>query len=181
MIVLEALFKLTYGMYIASSKKNNRFNGCIVNSVFQLTPDPLMVGMSLNKKSLTNDYITDSNVFGVSILSQNAPMSFIGKFGFRSGRDTNKFEQVNSKIGRTGVPIILDNTICFIEAEVTQTIDLVTHTLFIAKIVASQPIDGHGEPMTYAYYRDVKQGKTPEIAATYVAVKSKSQLGKKYD
>jgi len=162
-------------MCIVSSKKGNRFNGCIVNTVFQLVPEPPMVAMSLNIQSLTHEYIADSKVFTISILSQETPMPFIGRFGFRSGRDIDKFEQVNYKIGQTGVPIVLDNTIAFLEAEVAQSIDVVTHTLFIAKIVACETLDGDKQPMTYAYYRDIKQGRTPKTAATYIKIKPKTQ------
>jgi len=163
-------------MCIVSSKKGNRFNGCVVNTVFQLTPEPPMIAVSVNKQNLTHEYITDSKVFTVSILSQETPMPFIGRFGFRSGRDIDKFEQVNYKIGQTGVPIVLDNTVAFLEAEVAQSIDVVTHTLFIAKIVACETLDGDKEPMTYAYYRDIKQGRTPKTAATYIKIKPKTQV-----
>jgi len=176
MLDLESLFKLSYGMCIVSSKKGNRFNGCVVNTVFQLTPEPPMIAVSVNKQNLTHEYITDSKVFTVSILSQETPMPFIGRFGFRSGRDIDKFEQVNYKIGQTGVPIVLDNTVAFLEAEVAQSIDVVTHTLFIAKIVACETLDGDKEPMTYAYYRDIKQGRTPKTAATYIKIKPKTQV-----
>jgi flavin reductase (DIM6/NTAB) family NADH-FMN oxidoreductase RutF/rubredoxin len=176
MLDLESLFKLSYGMCIISSRKNQRFNGCIVNTVFQVTPEPPMAAVSVNRRCLTHEYITDSRVFAVSILSQDAPMIFIGKFGFRSGREIDKFEKVNFRIGRTGSPIILDNTVGFIEAEVTESIDVETHTLFIARIVACQTLDKDKEPMTYAYYRDIKHGRTPKTAATYLKVKQSAGL-----
>ena len=180
MLDLESLFKLSYGMFIVSSKKNGGFNGCIVNTVFQLTPEPPMVAASINRQSLTHEYITESKVFAASILSQQTPMPFIGRFGFRSGRDTDKFEGVNYKVGKTGSPIILDNTVAFLEAEVTDSIDVLTHTLFIAKIIASQTLDNDTQPMTYDYYRDIKHGKTPETAATYIKTrKSKTIKGPK--
>jgi len=163
-------------MCIISSRKNQRFNGCIVNTVFQVTPEPPMVAVSVNRRCLTHEYITDSRVFVVSILSQDAPMIFIGKFGFRSGREIDKFEKVNFKIGRTGSPIILDNTVGFIEAEVTESIDVETHTLFIARIVACRTLDKDKEPMTYVYYRDIKHGRTPKTAATYVKEKQSAGL-----
>ena len=175
MLDLESLFKLSYGMCILSSKKNGRFNACIVNTVFQLTPEPPMVAVSVNRECLTHEYITDSKVFTVSILSQQAPKSFIGRFGFRSGRDIDKFEQVNHKMGQTGAPIILDNTVAFLEAEVTRSINIVSHTLFIAKIVACETLDENAEPMTYTYYRDIKHGRTPKTAATYINVQHKQQ------
>jgi len=176
MLDLESLFKLNYGMCIVSSKKNNKFNGCIVNTVFQLTPEPPMVAASINRQCLTHEYITGSKLFAVSILSREAPMSFIGDFGFKSGRNIDKFEQVSYKIGQTGVPIILDNTVAFLEAEVSESIDVITHTLFIAKIVACETLDENAEPMTYDYYRDIKHGRTPKTAATYIKVKPKTKL-----
>jgi flavin reductase (DIM6/NTAB) family NADH-FMN oxidoreductase RutF len=176
MLDLESLFKLNYGMCIVSSKKGDKFNGCIVNTVFQLTPEPLMVAASINRQCLTHEYITDSKVFTVSILSQEAPMSFIGDFGFKSGRNTDKFERVRYKMGQTSVPIILDNTVAFLEAEVTESIDVITHTLFIAKVVACETLDEDAEPMTYNYYRDIKHGRTPKTAATYIKVKPKAKL-----
>jgi len=178
MLDLESLFKLSYGMCIVSSKKNGRFNGCIVNTVFQIVPEPPIVAVSINRECLTHEYIDDSKVFTVSILSQEAPMPFIGRFGFRSGRDIDKFEQVSYKIGQTGVPIILDNTAGFLEAEVTESIDVVTHTVFIAKIVACRTLDDGKEPMTYAYYRDIKHGKTPKTAATYIRIEPRAKLEK---
>jgi rubredoxin/flavin reductase (DIM6/NTAB) family NADH-FMN oxidoreductase RutF len=134
-----------------------------------------MVAASINRQCLTHEYITKSKVFTVSILSQQTPMSFIGGFGFRSGRDIDKFEQVSYKIGQTGVPIVLDNTVGFLEAEVTESIDVVTHTLFIARIVACETLNRDKAPMTYAYYRDIKHGKTPETAATYIKAKPKTK------
>jgi ferric-chelate reductase [NAD(P)H] len=173
---LESLFKLNYGMCIVSSKKGDKFNGCIVNTVFQLTPEPPMVAASINRQCLTHEYITNSKVFTVSILSQETPMSFIGTFGFRSGRDIDKFKGVNYKTGLTGAPIILDNAAAFLEAEVTESIDVITHTLFIAKIVVCETLDEDAEPMTYNYYRDIKHGRTPKTAATYIKVKPKAKL-----
>ncbi len=175
MLDLESLFKLSYGMCIVSSKKGNRFNGCIVNTVFQLTPEPPMVAVSVNKQNLTHEYITDSKVFTVSILAEGTPLEFIGRFGFRTGRDIDKFEQINFKIGQTGSPIVLDNTVGFIEVEVTGSIGVETHTLFIGRIVACETLDGDKQPMTYAYYRDIKQGRTPKTAATYIKIKPKTQ------
>jgi rubredoxin/flavin reductase (DIM6/NTAB) family NADH-FMN oxidoreductase RutF len=168
MVDLESLFKLSYGMCIVSSKRADKFSGCIVNTVFQIVPEPPMLAASINLQCLTHEYISDSKVFAVSILSQQAPMPFIGRFGFRSGRDIDKLDGVNYKIGQTGAPIILDNTVAFLEAEVTESIDVVSHTLFIAKITACRTLDETAEPMTYAYYRDIKQGKTPKTAATYI-------------
>lgn len=173
MLDLESLFNLSYGMCILSSKRNGEFNGCIVNTVFQLTPEPPMIAISVNRENLTYEYIAESKVFAVSILAEGTPLEFTSRFGFRTGRDLDKFQGVNYKTGMTGAPIVLDNTVGFIEAEVTNAFDVETHTLFIGKIVACETIDGNKIPMTYTYYRDVKGGKTPRTAATYIKKKSK--------
>ena len=175
MLDLESLFNLSYGMCIVSSKMGVDFNGCIVNTVFQVTPEPPMVAVSINRENLTHEYIAESGVFTISILAEVAPMEFIGRFGFKSGRDMDKFQDVNYKTGIVGAPIILDNTVGFLEAEVTGVIDVETHTLFIGRITACETIDGAKIPMTYCYYRDVKGGRTPRTAATYIGVKSKQK------
>ena len=179
MLDLESLFNLSYGMCIVSSKKDGEFNACIVNTVFQVTPEPPTVAVSINKENLTHEYIAESKVFAISILAEGAPLEFIGRFGFRTGRDIDKFEEVNCKIGQAGVPIVTENTVAFLEAEVTESIDVETHTLFIGKITACETIDQSKIPMTYNYYRDVKGGRTPRTAATYIKQKprAKSEQG----
>jgi len=178
MLDLESLFNLSYGMCIISSKKDDDFNGCIVNTAFQITPEPPMIAVSVNKQNLTHEYIVESKVFIVSVLAEETPLEFIGKFGFRTGRDTDKFQEVDYKLSIAGVPIVLDNTVAFIEAEVTNAIDVGTHTLFIGRITACQTIDESKVPMTYNYYRDVKGGRTPRTAATYIEKKPKAKLEK---
>jgi len=175
MLDLESLFNLSYVMSIVGSRKGGKFNGCIVNTVFQVTPEPPMVAVSINKESLTHEYIAQSKVFAVSVLAEGTPLEFIGSFGFRTGRDIDKFQDVNYKTGMTGTPIVLDNAVAFIEAEVTNAIDVETHTLFIGKITACETIDDSKIPVTYAYYRDVKGGRTPRTAATYIEKKSKEK------
>jgi len=176
MLDLESLFKLNYPMCIICSKKGGQISGCIVNTVFQIVPEPLLVAVSLNKQSLTHEYITESRVFTVSVLTESTPMTFIGRFGFKSGRDIDKFEQVKYKTGQTGAPIVLDNAASFLEAELIESIDVETHTLFIGKITACGTIDDNKIPMTYTYYRDVKNGRTPRTAATYIEKKQKKKL-----
>jgi flavin reductase (DIM6/NTAB) family NADH-FMN oxidoreductase RutF/rubredoxin len=178
MLDLESLFNLSYGMCIISSKKAGKFNGCIVNTVFQITPEPPMVAVSVNKQNLTHEYILESKCFAVSILAEETPLPFVGRFGFRTGRDMDKFEQINYQTGQTGAPIITDNAVGYLEVKVVNSIDVGTHTLFIGEVVACQTIDNNKIPMTYSYYRDVKQGRTPRTAATYIKQKPKTKSEK---
>ena len=163
----SALYKLGYGLYIVSSKNKDKLNGQIANTVFQITSEPPTVAVSINKKNLTWDYIRASQVFAVSVICQEAPLSFIGQFGFKSGRDVDKLANVNYKIGQTGAPIVLDNTASFLEAKVTKEVDVGTHTIFIGEIVDGDILND--KPcMTYEYYHQVKRGTTPKTAPSYV-------------
>lgn len=165
---LSALFKLSYGLYIVSTEYNGKLNGQIANAVTQITAEPPLVVTSLNKENLTTELIKESKVFTVSILSKDTPMSFIGKFGFKSGRDIDKFSDTKFKKGLTGAPIILDYSIAYFEVEVKKVIDTEsTHLIFMGEIVDADILQ-EGEPMTYAYYHEIKKGKSPKTAPTYV-------------
>jgi len=115
---LNALHKLGYGMYIVSSHKGDRLNGQVANTVFQITSEPPTIAVSINKSNLTHEFIKASKVFAASVLGQATPLSFIGGFGFKSGRDVDKLKDINYKAGQTGSPVILDNTTAYLEAEV---------------------------------------------------------------
>jgi flavin reductase (DIM6/NTAB) family NADH-FMN oxidoreductase RutF/rubredoxin len=163
----KALHKVSYGLYVVSSKKEGRINGQIANTVFQVTSDPPTIAVSINKKNLTHEFIQESKVFTVSILSKETPMKFIGLFGFRCGRDIDKFKDVKYKNGINDAPIVLENTIGCLECEVIDSIDVGTHTIFIGKILDAQLMND-GEPLTYAYYHEIKGGKAPKTAPTYI-------------
>jgi flavin reductase (DIM6/NTAB) family NADH-FMN oxidoreductase RutF/rubredoxin len=170
---LEALHKLGYGLYVVCSKKDGKLNGQIANTVFQVCAEPPIIAVALNKQNLTNEFVSTSKVFTVSILSQDTPLSFIGGFGFKSGRDVDKLKGINYKLGETGAPIVLDNTLAYLEAKEINQIEVGTHTIFIGEIVAADIVK-EGEPMTYAYYHDVKRGTTPKTAPVYIEEKKEA-------
>jgi ferric-chelate reductase [NAD(P)H] len=165
---LKALFKLSYGVYVVTSKRNDSINGQIANTVFQVTSEPPTVGVSINKSNLTHEFIKQSKVFAASVLCQETPLTFIGNFGFKSGRDTDKFKSINYKIGDTGAPVVLDNAVSYLEARVTKEIDVGTHTVFIGEVAGADMVAEHKASMTYDYYHQIKGGKTPKAATTYL-------------
>ena len=171
---IKTLYKVSYGLYVVGSVKNEKYNGQIANTVFQITSEPPTIAVSINKSNLTHEFIKESKVFAVSILSKETPMRFIGHFGFKSGRDTDKFKDVKYKSGITGAPVVLEYTIAYLETEVTNMVDVGTHTIFIGKVVDAE-ILGTGEPMTYAYYHEVKKGKSPKTAPTYIKEENKKE------
>ena len=164
---LETLHKISYGLYIISAEKNGKQSGQIANTVFQVTSEPPTIAVSINQKNLTYEYIALAKRFTVSILEKGAPMELIGKFGFKSGRDINKFDGVTVKNCKSGAPVVLDYAMGFVEAEVVDQLDCGTHTIFLAKVVDAETLNS-AEPMTYAYYHDVKKGKAPPTAPTYI-------------
>ncbi|RLF59913.1 MAG: High molecular weight rubredoxin [Thermoplasmata archaeon] len=162
----KTLHKISYGLYIISSKDKEKINGQIANVLFQITSVPPQIAISINKENLTYNYIKNSKVFVASILSEETPMNFIGTFGFKSGRDINKFEDIRYRTGITSAPIILDYTVGYIEAEVIKEIDSGTHSIFLA-LVKDTKILSDEKPITYEYYHECKGGVSPKTAPTY--------------
>ncbi len=169
----SALHKLGYGMYLVSSRKGDRLNGQIANTVFQITSEPPTIAVSINKSNLTHEFIKESKVLAASILCKDTPLSFIGRFGFKSGRDIDKFEGINYKVGKTQAPVVIDNAVAYLEARVTQEIDVGTHTVFIGELVDADVVT-EDVCMTYDYYHQVKRGTTPKAAPSYIEEKKEA-------
>ena len=168
---------VSYGLYIVTSKRGRELNGQIANTVFQVCAEPPVIAVCINKKNYTHKFIEESGVFAISILSKEAPMKLIGQFGFKSGRDIDKFENVNYKVGKTGAPLVTDFTVGFIEAEVMKSMEVGTHTLFVGKVVEASVL-GREEPLTYAYYHEIKGGRSPETAPTYIKSEEVNKVDK---
>jgi rubredoxin/flavin reductase (DIM6/NTAB) family NADH-FMN oxidoreductase RutF len=162
----SALHTIGYGMYIVCSKEGKKFNGQVANTLFQVTAEPPAIAVAINKSNLTHQFIKESRVFTASVLSKDTPLAFIGHFGFKSGRDTDKLKGFNYILGETGAPIVTDHALAFMEAKVNKELDVGTHTIFVGELVGTETL-AEGEPMTYAYYHLVKRGTTPRTAPTY--------------
>jgi flavin reductase (DIM6/NTAB) family NADH-FMN oxidoreductase RutF/rubredoxin len=167
-IDLAALGTLTYGLYVVTSRQGDRRNGLVVNTVVQVAGDPCQVSVSVNKASLTHDYIMKSGMLAVAVLERDTPMTFVGNFGFHSGRDYDKFAHAKFRDGVTGCPLLEEYTLAVIEAKVRTAVDCGSHTTFVADVVASEVLR-QGLPLTYAYYHEVKGGKTGKGSPTFAA------------
>lgn len=163
----KAFYKISYGLYIISSKMGERVNGQIANTVFQISSEPATIAVSINKQNLTNEFIRESKLFSVSVIAQDAPLSLVGHFGFKSGRELDKFAGVSYKLTESGLPYVTDNTLAYMEARVVQEVDAGTHTIFIGEVTGAEVLK-EGAPMTYAYYQEVKRGTVPKTAPTFV-------------
>ena len=164
----EALHQIGYGMYVVSSVRDGRANAQVANTVFQVCSEPAALAVCLNKQNLTHEYVAASRRFAASVLSEQTPLEFIGRFGFRSGRDIDKLAGIETQLGATGVPVVTQNATAYMEVEVERELDVWTHTIFVGKVVAAGVLSD-GVPMSYAYYHQVKRGLTPRSAPSYVA------------
>ncbi len=164
---IKSFFKLTYGLYIVSSKDGEKLNGHISNTVFQVSAEPARFAVATHKDNLTTEYIRKSKVFSISVLQQDCDLEFLGPWGFKSGRDVDKFKNTNFKTGKSGAPIVLDKSIAYIDCEVQEEVDTGSHIMFIGLAVEAEVLDGKLPPLTYGYYRDVIKGLSPENAPTY--------------
>jgi len=174
---IEAYFKISYGLYVVSSVSDDKLNGYISNTVFQVTAEPARFAIACSKNNYTNEMIQHSQVFSISVLQKDTRAEIIGAFGYRSGKDIDKFSKFSYKKGQTGAPILLDDTLAWFECEVVDSLDTGTHVLFIGNVVDGDLLNATGEPLTYDYYREVKKGKAPKNAPTYIdAEKFKQQV-----
>lgn len=163
----NVLHNISYGMFIVSSHKDKALNGQIANTVFQITSVPVTIAISINKKNLTFEHIMASGHFTVSILEEDTPLAFIGKFGFKSGKQEDKFKDTGFKVLPSGCPVVTDYSIGYLEADVINSFDCGTHTLFLG-CVKDSAILKEGKVMTYDYYHNVKKGTTPPKAPTFI-------------
>ncbi|MEA2081944.1 MAG: rubredoxin [Elusimicrobiota bacterium] len=158
-----AFFTLSYGMYVIGSAFDGKINAQIANTLFQVSAEPATLAVCINKKNLSHEFISDSKIFSVSVLEKETPLGFIGRFGFRSGRDTDKFKDIKYAMSPLKAPLLLENTLSHMECKVMNIVDAATHDIFIGKVSAAESIKD-AEPMTYAYYHLVKKGTTPASA-----------------
>jgi len=149
----KSLFNIGYGLYVLTANENEKDNGCIINTVMQVTSDPLQIAIAVNKNNYTTGMIERTRKFNVSILSENAKFDVFKHFGFQSGRDINKFaDYFETKRSPNGVLYITENTNAYFSAYVKQELDLGTHILFIAQLVAAETLS-EIPTATYTYYQ----------------------------
>ena len=159
-----ALWDLSYGIYIVSSMDNTRPTGCCANCAVQLTHN--LIAVSINHTNYTNEVIKKNKGFAISILSEKSNREIISIFGFSSGRDRNKFD--NIKYRTVNNLAIVEDSCAYITLKTVKEVEFDTHTLFIGEITDGDIIN-NDIPMTYKYYHDVIKGRAPKAAPTYIA------------
>ena len=148
----KALFKIGYGLYVVTSNDGKKDNALIVNTVSQLTDTPLRVAVNISKLNYSHDIIKKTGVLNVNCLNNEAPFSVFQSYGFRSGKDANKFEGEEVIRSENGLVVLQNYINAFISLKVDQYVDLGTHGMFICSVTESKIINNI-ETMTYNYYQ----------------------------
>ena len=150
---LTALFNIGYGLYVVTARDGDKDNGCIVNTVSQVTNTPNRIAVCINKKNLTHDMVAKTGVMNVNCLSTDAPFSVFEHFGFQSGRDVDKIIGEGILRSDNGVAFLGHYINSFMSLKVEQTVDLDTHSMFICSVTEARVITDV-ETMTYTYYQN---------------------------
>ena len=156
----SSLFKIAYGLYVITMNDGSRDNGMICNAVMQVTNEPLQVAVAINKANYSHEVIQKSGLMNVNVLSEAAPFSVFQNFGFRSGRDNDKFADVPFTRSANGLPVLSHDCNAFYSLKVENYIDLGTHGMFICSVTEAQTLSDLNT-MTYTYYQENVKPKKP--------------------
>ena len=148
----KAMYNLTYGLFVLTAKDGVKDNGCIVNTVSQVTTEPNRICVAVNKLNFTHDMIHKTGEFNVSILTEGSKFETYKHFGFQSGKDIDKMEAIDFKRAANGIAYITNETNAFISAKVVSETDLGTHTLFLADVTDGEVLSDDPS-VTYAFYQ----------------------------
>lgn len=168
MIEKTAAFKLSYGLFVLTARGGEKDNGCIINTVQQVTDTPFKISVTVNKNNYTHDMIKKTGVFNVSVLTQSVPFSVFQHYGFKSGRDTDKITGDSMPRSENGVVYLSSFSNALISGRVVDEVDCGTHTLFIAEVTEAKTLSDESS-VTYQYYFDhIKPKPQPEKKKGYV-------------
>ena len=161
----KTMYKLTYGLFVLTSASEGKDSGCIINTAGQVTSEPNRISITVNKSNFTHDLVKESGKFNISILSEAASFDTFKHFGFQSGRDVDKFaDYAECKRSANGLYYITAGTNGYISAVIEQSVDLGSHTLFIAAVVDLEVLSDVPSA-TYAYYQSDIKPKPEKVAA----------------
>lgn len=149
----KAMYNLTYGLFVLTTKLGERSQGCIINTAMQVTTSPNRITITVNKQNLTHSVLMHTKTFNISVLSEEANFEIFKHFGFQSGRDVDKLaDYPYAKDAPNGMPYITKGTNAYISGKVIDTLDLGTHTMFIADVTDGEVLSDVPSA-TYAYYQ----------------------------
>ena len=163
------LFKASYGLYLLSAKSDDRDNACIINTFLQVTSNaPVGCLISVNKQNFTNEMISRTGKFNLSVLTVETPFELLKRFGYQSGRNVDKLKDFTGFTrSENGLIYLTNYSNAFLSLDVLEMIDFDSHTLFTATLSESQTLNGK-ESLTYDYYqRNIKPKPQPVRTSGY--------------
>ncbi len=162
----KAIYKLSYGLFVLTANKDGKDNGCIINTAIQVTSEPNVISVAVNKNNLTHDMIMDTKKLTVSVIAQDADFELFKRFGFQSGKNADKFAGfTDCKRGTNDTMIITKGTNAFISAWVQKTVDMGTHTVFYAQVTDMEVLSDVPSA-TYEYYQSDIKPKPEAVGKT---------------
>lgn len=172
------LRKLSYGMYTIGVKSEEKLSACIVNTVFQISSNPVVIAVSINHSCYTAHQIEKTKEFSVTVLNTETPKSVFTALGFSSGFDKDKLADVPHTVVE-GLPVITQGRCGYLICNVIDKITLSDHTVYFAEVTSTSDVT-EGESMTYDYYHKVIKGSAPPKAPTYVEDEREGSNQKQY-
>ena len=159
---MNVLRNIGYGLYVVTSNDGGKDNGCIVNTVMQITSNPVRIAVSVNKENYSHDTIKKTGIMNVNFLTEEAPFKVFEVFGFTSGRDTDKFRDCSPSRSENGLVVLPKYINSYMSLKVEEYLDFGTHGMFICSSTEAEVISDTPS-MTYAYYhKNVKPKPAPE-------------------
>jgi ferric-chelate reductase [NAD(P)H] len=165
---VTAMYKFSSGLYVVSAATDDDYGACVINTGLQLTSEPLQVQVVVNKQNHTEGVIERAGHFALTAITQEADMPYIGRFGFRTSTNFEKFGGIEKRTTILGDPYTPACAACVLACEVVQTLDVGTHMIFVGEVKDAEVLSDVA-PLTYAYYHGTLKGKTPPKASSYVA------------
>ena len=151
MIEKEAMYKLTYGLFVLTTTDGEKQNGCIVNTVSMITDSPKRITVFVNNGNYSAELLKKTGIFNVSVLTESAPFDIFKQFGFSSGRDTDKFAGGRYATSENGLYYLPEHTNAVLSAKVVDSYDYGSHTLFVAEVTEAKTLSSE-KSVSYEYY-----------------------------
>ena len=172
MIEREAMYKITYGLFMLTTTDGQKQNGCIVNTVSMITDNPTRIVVFVNKANYSEELLRKTGVFNVSILTESTPFDTFKQFGFQSGRNVDKFEGGRYATSENGLYYLPEHTNAVLSGKVVDMLDYGTHTLFVAEVTEAKKLSDE-KSVTYEYYQSNIKPKPQAVKTEEPSAKGK--------
>ena len=153
----KVMRNISYGLFILTARDGDKLNGCVTNTLQQVTTSPNRISITVNKENYTHDMVLKAGEFNVSILSEDAKFDTFKHFGFQTGRDIDKFEDFPMVLAKNDIPYITDGTNGYISAKVIHSIDLGSQTLFLADVTDGEVLSSVPSATYDYYHKNIKE------------------------